>query len=151
MRVRSKFATIMIVSFLGGLLAATGTQAAGAGVATSDYGFFSVIGNQYINFAQISTNTSVHDGTAYTVTGWVAPNIPPGYAASRGRLMLCGSDSVWREGNNTFNTAYDQPAVGQTSVWNAVGSAWWTRGVSYGWNGGGYNASYTYYTACQNS
>ncbi len=120
---------------------------ANAGTALSSFGYFTVAGNQYVNYAAILTSTG--HAQASTTTSFSSGSTPTGYAGSRGRLFTSGG-SLSCEGANTYNPGPSYSAIGYSCTRTSSG-AWYSYGVSLGFNGSGYNSYYTYQSPNQNS
>lgn len=137
------------VALLAGLAVGASVQAAYAyTVASSDSGYYTVAGHQYRNNAYIfSYAPSSHSALAQTYTQWSTPTTAAGYAGSKGRLFT-SSGSMSCEGTIIYNTG--QAAVGSSCTRTTAG-AWYSYGVSYGFNGSGYSPFYTFLSPSLNS
>lgn len=128
-----------------------GTSAAFAGYASSDSGYFTVGGHQYVNSAYVSTSTSSHWALSGTHTNWTSGSIPAGYAGSRGRVFECSSGTLKAQSNIVYNSAGSEALANSPLWYTTAGNSAYGYGVSWGWNGSGYSASYTFSTSCQNT
>lgn len=128
-----------------------GTSAAFAGYASGNLGYFTVGGHQYVNHAYVSTNTSSHWALSGTHTDWTSGTIPAGYAGSRGRIFECSSNILKAESTIVYNSAGNEAVANSPTWWTSAGNAAYGYGVSWGWNGSGYSAYYTFKTTCQNT
>ncbi len=149
LRLRHKAAAVFAGGVLVGALAVSGAVPALAIV--SNNGYFTVAGNQYLNYAGLNTDTA-GAGTAAvsTVTQFSSGCAPSGYAGSRGRLFdgsttaLVVQDTVFRYNSGGTCFAFSSASASGHRV-N------YSYGVSQGWTGSGYNSYYTYLTTNQNS
>jgi hypothetical protein len=142
-RKRRLIAAVMLSAFV----MSFGAGAAFAGDVWGTTGYYTVAGIQYENFARIKTTTG--QASAESWARKVGGNTPIGYAGARGRLFTSGG-ALSCEGSfgyNPSNTAY---AVGGSCT-RYYSGAWYSYGVTEGWNGSGYDAFYTYRTVNQNS
>lgn len=149
---RRRLAAVLVATLLASFFVGFGAQAASAGVQSSDWGYFTVSGNAYRNYAVIITSTG--SARASTNTGpQSGDTLPGGYVGSRGRLMIDGGTTLSCEGSNTYNSSSISYATMLTGVscTRTTSGAWYSWGVSLGWNGSGYNSMYTFKTVSQNS
>lgn len=149
---RRRLAALWTASLLASFFVGIGAQAASAVVESSNWGYFTVAGNAYRNYAVIITSPG--NARASTNTGPQSGyTVPGGYVGSRGRLMIDGGTTLSCEGSNTYNSGSISYATMLTGVscTRYTSGAWYSWGVSLGWNGSGYNSVYTYQTVSQNS
>ncbi|SDS84616.1 hypothetical protein SAMN04489834_2273 [Microterricola viridarii] len=123
-----------------------GLQPASAGDASSDTGTFTVSGKTYTNYATVTGNTSGHWASARTTTS--RPGAQNGDMGSKGRLFT-SNNSLSCEGNITYNSGASYANGDSCTRWQT--GSWYSYGVSYGWNGSGYNPVYTFQSRLQNS
>ncbi|GAA4626338.1 hypothetical protein [Cellulomonas oligotrophica] len=132
------------------LVLAGGATAAYAGTASSSTGYFSANGVSYLNFAWINTNPTDHYAVASTRTQKNGSgSLAAGWGGARGRLFTSGG-TLRCEGTNQYNPSGTTTVAGSSCLLNATG-AWYSYGVSLGWNGSGYNSVYTFISPNQNS
>lgn len=130
-----------------GFTVGAGATLAAAGTSTSAYGYSTINGHQYINWASVTTTTN--SAQARTVTQWNGGGTTAGWAGSRGRLFTSGG-ALSCENTTVYNPSNGSIASGYSCIKNTVGS-WYSYGVSYGWNGSSYNAFYTFKSPNQSS
>jgi hypothetical protein len=122
-------------------------NAAFAGNADGARAVFTVNGQSYVDYSTILTSS----GSEYanTATGPSSGTVATGYLGSRGRLfndagtMQCQSAIAY----NTQSLVAGQYWNGQCA--NSLHGNFYSYGVSFGWNGSGYNASYNFRTVSQ--
>jgi hypothetical protein len=156
LQTRRRVAILLSTVFLASLAWAFSSTAAVAsssvqdnavtGNAASAVGYYSAGGRSYQNWSVVRTSSFKADAT--TLTAFTSGLTTAGYAGSRGRLFTSGG-SLSCEGVNSYNTQ-DLAAVGYSCIRKTSG-AWYSYGVSYAWNGSGYNAFYTFKSPNQNS
>jgi len=139
---------VLLTTFLVSFAAGVSVAGANAGNASGSYGFFTAGSTQYINFASIATSSNVAQAT--TSTSRNASTTPSGWAGSRGRLFTSGG-SLSCEGSTTYNSGTIYGYHEAVSCIRFTSGTWYSYGVSYGYNGSGYNASYTYLSPNQAS
>lgn len=100
-----------------------------------------------MNYATIVT--SANSAQARTSTQWNGGGTTVGWAGARGRLFTSGG-ALSCEGTTTYNSVAGWPATGYSCT-RTTSAAWYSYGVSYGWNGSGYTAFYTFKSPNQNS
>lgn len=121
--------------------------AANAGTANSSNGNYTDNGIGYFNRATITT--TVGKATASTTVGTRnGSSAPGGWMGFRARLFSSGG-SLIQESVTQYNGGPSfQASIGTSR--NAGGS-WYSYGVTYGWNGSGYNAHFTFTSPNQTS
>lgn len=125
------------------VLAATalviGATALPARAEQSEYGYFTVSGRTYIDFAQAAV--WARTGTGVTYTGIVSGPTGNQFAASRARVF--DEFGLWCEGDNTFST-YPEGATGYACAL-PPGFSFYSQGISFGHNDRlrNWTASYT--------
>lgn len=139
-------AAAIVATLVSTFLVGFGAQPAFAGVADSAFGYFTAGSTQYANRATILTSSL--NAQARTTTYRNSGSTPAGWAGSRGRLFTSGG-ALSCEGTTIYNPAL-YPAHGFSCTRLSSG-AWYSWGVSQGWNGSGYNTFYTYKSPNQNS
>lgn len=117
-----------------------------AGTATSNWGYFTVAGKQYRNQATIITSPG--NASARTYVGPTGACAPSGHMGYRARLYNSGGTLV-QQSSIGYNSICAAGFSGPTNR-NASG-AWYSYGVTWGWNGSGYNAFFTFKSPNQNS
>lgn len=138
---------ILFGVFISCFLASAGTQLAFAGSASSATGFYTAGSTQYLNYATVETSSGRAE--AFTQTRANTIPTPSGWAGARGRLFSSGG-ALSCEGTNQYNTATGAGVFGYSCIRYTSG-AWYSYGVSYGWNGSGYSAFYSFISPNQNS
>ncbi len=120
---------------------------ASAGTATSSTGYYTDNGRGYFNRAEIST--SVGRAIASSIVGTSnGQGAPGGWMGARARLFSSNGALVQES-----STSYSGANAYQLSIPTSrnAGGTWYSYGVTYGWNGSGYNAHYTFQSPNQNS
>ena len=138
-------AALLVVGFLVGFTPA----AAIAGTASSPVGTYTVFGYGYQNQAVIVTLAS-SSGSASARTN-VSPQsgcAPAGYMGARARLFN-SAGSLVQESSTQYNSGCSTGLIIPT---NRTGhGTWYSYGVTYGYNGGGYSPYYTFQSPNQTS
>jgi len=138
------FALAFAFAFSGGV--------ATAGQAVSAYGYYTVNGVDYKNWAAVNTNPG-YNHQAYSVT-LVSPtnkSIAGGWAGAAPRIYKNGA-LVCSEGYT-----YNSGTLAKNGVLNPAGcfyntvAVWYTQGVTRGWTGSGYASYWTFNSPSQNS
>ena len=145
--------TYVIFSFVLSFLAAF-APAALAGVVTGSTGQSTVAGRAYHNSATIATYPgSNHQASALTNTAPWGFTAPAGWVGSQGRLFKSAGGALYCAGSTSYNgssSASGTFSSGSSCIVH-IASAWYSYGISYGWNGNGYDSFYTFLSPVQNS
>ena len=137
----------VMVALVVGFTVGAGATLAAAGTATSAFGYSTINGHEYQNYATIVTSTN--NARAYTVTKWNSGGTTAGWAGARGRLFTSGG-ALSCEGTTSYNP-YDNWTATGYSCTRTTSGAWYSYGVSYGWTGSSYSPFYTFKSPNQNS
>lgn len=143
---RKVLAAVLLSGVLVGIAAAPAT----AGTAYGSWGGYSAGGVSYQNRAYIYTTSG--QARAYTQAGPTSTTVASGWVGARGRLFTSGG-ALSCEGVNDYSTISLTAGAtwsGLSCLRSATG-AWYSYGVSLGWNGSGYNSVYTFLSPNQNS
>lgn len=142
------FGMLLIGSFAVGAFVVGDAVAAYA--VNSATGYFTVNGHQYSNYARLDVSTaSGGAGSGQTTTQWASGCTSAGWAGSRARLFDGSTGAlVYQDPTIRYNSAC---SIALSGVVQSGHRAWYSYGVSWGWNGSGYSAYYTYQTVSQNS
>jgi len=146
---KRRLIVVLASAFLvGSSVGGVATAAVAAGYAFSNNGYYTVAGRQYVNYAFLDAQTNPY-AYAQTRTGPYSPSSSPtGYVGSRGRLFIQSTGAMSCEGTTSYsNTSLTYPSnwSNQSCTRYSHGS-WYSYGVSYSWNGNGYNPWYTFRT-----
>lgn len=137
-------ATVMVAIGFGATIAPT---VASAGSASSGTGYYSDNGKGYYNRAEMNTSA----GKAWAVTVVGTSNGQPtngGWMGARARLFSSNGALV-QESNTVYNGGSSTLLSVPTTRY--ANGSWYSYGVTYGWNGSGYNAHYTFQSPNQSS
>ena len=147
-RKRRLLSLVLIGSVAVGALVGGGAVAAFA--VNSQTGYFTVAGIQYSNYATLGVSTSGGGAASgATWTQFASGCTSTGYAGSRARLFDASTGAlVYQDPTIRYNSSCSSAL---SSVVQTGHRAWYSYGVSWGWNGSGYSAYYTYQTIAQNS
>lgn len=137
-------AAVMVAIGFGATIA---PAAASAGSASSSNGYYSDNGRGYYNRAEM--NTSAGKAWAVTVVGPSnGQGVPGGWMGARARLF--SSNGALVQESNTVYNGQNSTLLSVPTTRYANGS-WYSYGVTYGWNGNGYNPHYTFQSPNQTS
>lgn len=141
----SRWAAVLVAALLIGLGIGQ-VSVANAGTASSATGYFTVYGINYYNSAviitssgQVAASTRIGSNSGIVSTGWVG---------ARARMFNSGGSLV-QESSNYYNSI-PVYSISVPTNRSAYGT-WYSYGVTYSWNGGGYSPYYTYLSPNQNS
>lgn len=150
---RSRFRAFAVVSLfaLSFAFAFTGGEA-NAGQAVSAYGYYTVNGVNYKNWAAVNTNPSYnHQAYAVTLVSPTNKSIPGGWAGAEPRIYKNGALVC------TAGYTYNSSTLAQNGVLNPADcfyntiAVWYTQGATRAWNGSGYSSYWTFTSPSQNS
>jgi hypothetical protein len=149
-----RMAVVGAAGFLAAFVVGLTGQTASAGFVNSATGYYGpVFGYNYTNYATIYTLTSgAGQAIAYTAAGPTGATAPSGYVGVKGRLWTSGNTLACQGAVN-----YSSQPLTAGSYWTANSctkvshGAWHSNGLSYAFNGSGYDPYTTFNTVNQNS
>ncbi len=136
---------VALIMAMFGFATAYAPVAANAGTASSSYGYYTDGGVSYRNQATIST--SAGKAVAGTTVWATSGSVPGGWIGLRARLF--SGSTLIQEGGTQYNGG-SATSIGTGTTRYSSGT-WKSYGVTYGWNGSGYNAHYTFQSPNQTS
>lgn len=139
--------SMIAIGFLTAFTVSLGATSAVAGSASSAYGYYSVGGYSYRNQATIVTGTG--NDYAYTNLRSTSGNVPPGWFGTLSRGWTTAGALTCSSGY-TYNSTWSSGQSRACAFSGYSGSAYYSYGVTKGWNGSSYNAYYTFKSPLQN-
>ena len=137
----AKLMAAFVALFAAAFLVSFSPSAASAGTASSNYGNFSTAGVAYRNQAVVYTGNGI--SSASTFTGPTTTTAPSGRIGSQGRLFTSGGTLSCAGAVRYSNIAVSPGGFWQGTSCQRGSGTWYSYGVSYTFNGSGYNATYT--------
>lgn len=139
---------VLIALMMGmvGFLLAYAPIASNAGTAYGNWGGYSVGGVSYQNRAWITT--SAGSAGARTDVKPTSGCAPAGYMGVRARLFTSGGSLV-QESSIAYNSGCASLMTAPSN--RSASGTWYSYGVTWGFNGSGYNAYYTFISPNQSS
>jgi len=147
--VRAGLVTLLTLVLTFGVTAAA---TAASHTAYSDPGYYTVAGVQYQNQAMIYTEDVSHLAKALTQIKAPSQAVSSGTVGTLGRLFH-SNGSLQCSGTYAYNSGTLPAGVNHTSWSCAVyqQDAWYSKGTTKAWNGGGYTEWFTFQSRNQNS
>lgn len=137
---------LAVLMGLVGFLLAYSPMSSDAGTAYGSWGGYSVGGRDYQNRAWVSTSTgSAGARTDVRPTSGCAPS---GYMGARARLFNSGG-SLIQESSIVYNSVCANSMTVPTN--RSASGTWYSYGITWGFNGSGYNSFYTFVSPNQSS
>jgi hypothetical protein len=140
-----------IVAFGTAFGLAAGAAAASAGTASSQYGYYSVDGVDYKNWAAVTTITSTHQAYAVTLVSPTNKAIGDSWAGAEPRIykngaLVCEAGYTYNSGTLAKNAVLNPSGCSYNSA-----ATWHSQGATRGWNGSAYDSYWTFVSPDQAS
>lgn len=143
-----KFGLVPLVAFA----ASFTVGVAYAGQAASAYGYYTVNGVNYKNWAAVNTNPALnHQAYAVTLVSPLNVSIASGWAGAMPRIyengaLVCADSYTYNSSPMAVNDV-----LNPGGCFNYTSGVWSTQGATRGWNGSGYSSYWTFVSPSQNS
>lgn len=133
-----------LAAFSAAFAIAAGAVAANAGTASSQYGYYSVDGVDYKNWASVTTITSTHQAYAVTVVSPTNKAIGDSWAGAEPRIykngaLVCEAGYTYNSGTLAKNAVLNPAGCSYSSA-----ATWHSQGATRAWNGSAYESYWTF-------